>query len=129
MTSTGAVSALRTPVCAMLGIRRPIIQAPIGSAATSRLAAAVSNAGGLGTLALSWTDTNAIRRRLTETRALTVRPFAANLVLQWPQHERLAVCAEEGVPIISTFWGDPGPYVAAIRAGGATHIHSVGTVE
>ena len=44
-------------------------------------------------------------RRIQETRALIERPFAVNLNLTWPQEERLAVCLEEGVPVISFFWG------------------------
>ena len=47
--------SLATPLCALLGIDVPIVQAPIGSATCPELAAAVSGAGGLGTLALTWT--------------------------------------------------------------------------
>lgn len=121
--------ALRTPLCRRLGIRSPIVQAPIGSVANPRLAAAVSNAGGLGTLALSWTPVDGLLERLRETRRLTPRPFAANLVLEWSQHDRLAACLELETPIVSTFWGDPGPYVGAIREARATHVHTVGSVR
>jgi NAD(P)H-dependent flavin oxidoreductase YrpB (nitropropane dioxygenase family) len=65
-----------------LGIEFPIIQAPIGSAASPQLAAAVSNAGGLGMLALSWKDLQAVRRAIRDTRELTSLPFGANLVWQ-----------------------------------------------
>jgi NAD(P)H-dependent flavin oxidoreductase YrpB (nitropropane dioxygenase family) len=113
----------------MLGLTAPIVQAPIGSAATPELAAAVSNAGGLGMLALSWTPPDAVADRVRATRALTDRPFGVNVVLEWDQRERLRACIAESVTVVSTFWGDPGPYVDAIHAGGALHVHTVGSVE
>jgi len=71
---------MRTGVCELLGIEQPIIQAPIGTAAVPRLAAAVSDAGALGTLALSWTADPA--GLIRQTAALTGRPFGGNLVLE-----------------------------------------------
>jgi NAD(P)H-dependent flavin oxidoreductase YrpB (nitropropane dioxygenase family) len=106
-----------------------VVQAPIGSAATHELAAAVSNAGGLGMLAMSWTAPESVRDRIRATRALTDRPFGVNLVLEWDQHERLRACAAEQVAAVSTFLGDPGPYVDAIHASGALHVHTVGSAE
>ncbi len=120
--------SLATPLCDQLGIAVPIVQAPIGSAACAELAAAVSGAGALGTLALTWTAPDACAERIRRTRALTDRPFAVNLVLDWDHRERIAVCAREGVPLISTFWGDPGPHVDAIHDAGALHLHTVGSV-
>lgn len=98
---------LRTSLCSVLGIEVPIIQAPIGSGTCPALAAAVSNAGGLGMLALSWRDPDEIRPMIRETRERTDRPFGVNLGLAWSQDARLAVCLEEGVPIVSFFWGPP----------------------
>src|ERR1700749_1803130 len=116
--------SLATPLCELLGIEVPIVQAPIGSATCPELAAAVSGAGGLGTLALTWTGPEACAERIRATRALTDRPFAVNLVLEWDQRERIAVCAHEGVEIISTFWGDPGPWTRLIHDTGALHLHA-----
>jgi nitronate monooxygenase/enoyl-[acyl-carrier protein] reductase II len=99
----------------LLGIEFPIIQAPIGSAASPQLAAAVSNAGGLGMLALTWKDLQAVRGAIRETRGLTSLPFGVNLVLEWDQRQRFDVCLEEKVPVISFSWGDPSPYVPAAR--------------
>lgn len=117
---------LRTPLCDLLGIDVPIIQAPIGSATTPALAAAVSNAGGLGMLAISWTDPEDIRGLLVETKRLTSRPFGVNLVLQWPQLDRLSVCLDEGVSLVSFHWGDAAPHVNAVHAAGALVAQSVG---
>src|SRR5436190_18161474 len=98
---------MRTALCDRLGIELPIVQAAMGGASCPALAAAVSNAGGLGMLALSWSSIDAVRDQIRQTRARTARPFGVNLVLAWPQDERLAVCLAEHVPIISLFWGDP----------------------
>jgi NAD(P)H-dependent flavin oxidoreductase YrpB (nitropropane dioxygenase family) len=118
-----------TPFCRRLGLTAPIVQAPVGSASTPELAAAVSNAGGLGMLALTWTPPASIRERIRAARALTDRAFGVNLILEWDQHERVRACAEESVAVVSTFWGDPGPYVDPIHAGGALHVHTVGSAE
>jgi NAD(P)H-dependent flavin oxidoreductase YrpB (nitropropane dioxygenase family) len=112
-----------------VGITLPVVQAPIGAAATPALAAAVSEAGGLGMLALTWSTVDQIRRRIRETRQRTSRPFGANLVLAWPQHERLAACLEEGVQVVSTFWGNPAHYSPLIHQGGALHVHTVGSAD
>ena len=109
----------------MLGIEFPIVQAPIGSATCPQLAAAVSNAGGLGMLALSWKDLQTTRRAIRETRALTSRPFGVNLVLEWDQQQRLDVCLEERVSVISFFWGDPSPYLSIARNARAKVMHTV----
>ncbi|MGI5267938.1 NAD(P)H-dependent flavin oxidoreductase [Nonomuraea sp. CA-218870] len=120
---------LRTPLCERLGIQVPIIQAPIGSAATPDLAAAVCDAGGLGMLALTWADRNAAREQIRQVRRRTSRPFGVNLVLDFPVRELLEVCLDEGVEIISTFWGDPASVTDRVRRAGALHLHSVGSVQ
>src|SRR5438046_637621 len=118
---------LRTPLCSRLGIEVPIVQAPMGTLAVPALAAAVSNAGALGTLGVSWLELPLMREFIRETRRLTDRPFAVNLSLAWPQEERLAICLEEGARIVSLFWGDPSPYVATIHAAGALLVQTVGS--
>src|SRR6185436_309764 len=118
-----------TAGCERLGIEVPIIQAPMGGAVGPALAAAVSNAGGLGTLALWGADVSRLRQLVRETRALTAKPFAVNLNLEFPQEERLDACLQEGVPVISFFWGDPSGLVTRAKSGGATVLHTVGTAE
>jgi nitronate monooxygenase len=88
---------VRTPVCELLGIDRPIVQAPM--AAIPQLAAAVSNAGALGMVTLTWSDdAGAVVR---ETAELTARPFGGNLVLTEDHHRRLdqALDAGQGVAL------------------------------
>jgi NAD(P)H-dependent flavin oxidoreductase YrpB (nitropropane dioxygenase family) len=118
---------LATDFTRLASIDLPIVQAPIGSATTPELAAAVSNAGGLGMLSLTWRSPNEARELIRQTRALTDRPFGVNLVLLWDVTERLNIALEEGVPIISLSWGDPSPWVEQIHDSGALLVHMVGT--
>jgi NAD(P)H-dependent flavin oxidoreductase YrpB (nitropropane dioxygenase family) len=83
----------------------------------------------LGTLALWGADIDVLRRQVRETRALTSRPFAVNLNLEFPQEERLDVCLQEGVPIISLFWREPSALVARAKAGGTIVLHTVSTAK
>jgi nitronate monooxygenase len=114
-----------TPVCELLGIEQPIVQAPM--AAIPELAAAVSNAGALGMLTLTWSDdAGAVVR---ETAALTARPFGGNLVLAEDQHRRLDQALAAGLRIVSFMWGDPSGYVEAVHAAGGIVLDTVGTAE
>jgi nitronate monooxygenase len=119
----------RARVRELLGIELPLIQAPVGSATSVELAAAVSDAGALGTLAVSWHSERQLRQLLDRLRASTDRPWAVNLVLEWDQHGRLEACLEEGARIVSFFWGDPLPYIADVHAAGGIVLHTVGDVE
>ena len=121
------VHQIKTVLCERLGIELPIIQAPMGGAVGPALAAAVSNAGGLGMLTPWHMNIEAARRQIRETRALTARPFGVNRILEFPQEERLAVCLEELVPIISFFWRDPASLVPRAKAAGAIVMHTVGS--
>ena len=120
---------MRTGLTGLLGIDLPIVQAPVGGATSPELAAAVSNAGGLGTLALSLQSPEAVRRLIRATRDLTERPFGVNLILEWHQEERLDACLREGVELVSFFWGDPAPHVEATHAAGARVAHTVASAE
>ena len=118
---------IHTPLCDLLGIRVPIMQAPIqGSPA---LTAAVAEAGAFGMLGVGWHTLDDIRQVVRETRERTGRPFGANLVLWEPQHERLAVLLEERVGLVSIFWGDAAPYIPAIHAAGALAAVTIGSAE
>src|SRR5580693_3524991 len=118
---------MQTALCKCLGIELPIIQAPMGGAVGPQLAAAVSNAGGLGMLVLWRADIATVRQQIRQTRALTSKPFGVNLNLEFPQEERLAACLDEGVRIISFFWRDPAALMPRAKAAGATVLHTVGS--
>jgi NAD(P)H-dependent flavin oxidoreductase YrpB (nitropropane dioxygenase family) len=120
---------LSPPLCRVLGIEVPIVQAPIGSASTPELAAAVCNAGGLGVLGLTWTDGGEAAARISRTRRLTEHPFGVNLGLSFPIRDQLDAALLAGVRVVSTFWGDPRPVHDNIADGGALHLHTVGTAS
>jgi len=116
---------VRTPVCEMLGIEQPIVQAPM--AAIPELAAAVSNAGALGMVTLTWSDDAGDTVR--QTAALTTRPFGGNLVLTEDQHRRLDQALNAGLRIVSFMWGAPSDYVEAVHEAGGIVMLTVGTAE
>jgi nitronate monooxygenase len=128
-SAEAAMTTYDTAFTRLLGIDVPIVQAPIGGLTTPALAAAVSNAGGLGTLSVTWRDPDHLRELLSETRRLTDRPFGVNLVLEWPPDERLAICLAAGVRFVSFFWGDPSPYIKRVHAAGALAGLTVGSAE
>ncbi len=116
---------MRTPVCEKLGIDQPVVQAPM--AAVPGLAAAVSNAGALGMVTLTWSDdTGGVVR---DTAALTARPFGGNLVLTADQHRRLDQALEAGLRIVSFMWGDPTGYIEPVHDAGGIVMHTVGSAE
>jgi NAD(P)H-dependent flavin oxidoreductase YrpB (nitropropane dioxygenase family) len=109
----------------LLGIDQPIAQAPI--AEVPRLTAAVSNAGALGMITLTWSaDVGATVR---ETAALTARPFGGNLVLTEDRHRRLDQALEAGLRIVSFLWGDPSDYIKRVHDAGGVVLHTVGSAE
>jgi nitronate monooxygenase len=111
-----------------LGIRVPILCAPIGSVASPELAAAVSNAGGLGHLACTWRTPEQLTALFTAIRELTSKPYGANFVLDFPIEDRLNVALAHGVHVISFFWGDGTGYLPSVRAAGAIAIQVVGSI-
>lgn len=96
-------------------------------AAVPELAAAVSNAGALGMVTLTWSTPAGDPVR--ETAALTDRPFGGNLVLASDQHRRLDEALEAGLRIVSLFFGDPASYVGSIHDAGGVVLLTVATAE
>jgi nitronate monooxygenase len=114
---------MTTALRELLGIERPIVQAPM--AAIPGLAAAVSNAGALGMVTLTWSaDTGAVVR---ETAALTPRPFGGNFVLTQDRHRPLDQALDAGLRIVSFMSGDPGDYVKQVHDAGGIVLHTVGS--
>ncbi|TCC49122.1 nitronate monooxygenase [Kribbella capetownensis] len=114
---------------AILGTRLPIVQAPIGSAVSPELVAAVGEAGALGMLAATWHSPEGLAADIAAVRKLTAAPFGVNLVLDFPIDALLEVALQAEVPVISTFWGEAGQVHERIAAAGATHVHVVGSTE
>ncbi len=99
----------------------------MGGAAGPELAAAVSNAGALGTLALSWSSPAEVTEAIEQTQALTQKPFAANFLFNSPQDERVDAALAAGAPVVSLAWGDPAALIPRIREAGARVLATVGT--
>src|SRR5581483_7138648 len=88
---------LRTPICDLLGIEYPILLAGMGGVSFAELAAAVSNAGGFGTLGMAGRSTDEIRNEIKRTRELTDKPFGVDLLAAVPESlERTADIIIEG---------------------------------
>jgi NAD(P)H-dependent flavin oxidoreductase YrpB (nitropropane dioxygenase family) len=123
---------METALTRLLGIEQPIIQAPIGGLSVPALAGAVSNAGGLGMMAVTWLDPDGIRAQIRDVRQITDRPFGVNIIIDRsdePQDERVEVALAAGAPVISFFWGDPAPFVERVHAAGAKATMTVGSAE
>src|SRR5439155_689615 len=116
-------------LCDLLGIELPIVAAPMGASISGpELAAAVSNAGGLGIVSFGANPPPLLRRLVERVRELTDRPFGVNYLLPFTMQEQVDVCVELRVPVLSTFWGDPAPYVGAAHDAGLKVLHQVGSV-
>jgi len=114
-----------TQLCELLGIEQPIVQAPM--VAVPELAAAVSNAGALGMLTLTWSDPAGDVVRATA--ALADRPFGGNLILNSDQHRRLDEALEAGLRIVSLFWGELAGYVEQVHEANGIVLRTVGSAE
>jgi NAD(P)H-dependent flavin oxidoreductase YrpB (nitropropane dioxygenase family) len=113
----------------ILGVEIPIILAPMGGVVGPELAAAVSNAGGLAIMPKWRGEPAEVREAIRDLRKRTPRPFGINLNLQYPQEERLAACIDEGVRIVSLFWGLSAPLVKRAHAAGMTVLQTIGSAE
>ncbi len=120
---------IRTPLCELLGIQHPIIQGGMAWAATAELAAAVSNAGGLGIVGAGNNPPEVVRRELRRTRELTNRPFGANVPLFTAGVEgTLQIFIEEKVSVVTTGGGNAGPFLGSLQRAGIRVIPVVASV-
>lgn len=123
---------IRTKMTDLLGIRHPIIQAGMGGVARWKLAAAVSNAGGLGVLGAALMPPSAMREEIRKIKDHTDRPYGVDLLLAegTPQIEELmAIIFDEKVPVFVSGLGDPGPWVGKMHERGMKIVALVGNVR
>ncbi|HHW45825.1 MAG TPA: enoyl-[acyl-carrier-protein] reductase FabK [Clostridiales bacterium] len=112
---------VKTRLCELLGIEYPIIQGGMAWIADARLAAAVSNGGGLGLIAAMNADAEWVRNEIRKARELTDRPFGVNIMLLSPNAEAVAkVVAEERVKVVTTGAGNPAKYIRLWKEAGIT---------
>lgn len=112
----------------LLGVRYPVVQAPMTYIARAELAAAVSEGGGLGMIETLTEDGRADLRRVRE---LTDKPVAANLMIQgWKKDPSIVgQLAETGVRHVFTSAGDPALFTSALHDAGMTVVHVVGSLK
>lgn len=120
---------LRTRLCALLGIDVPIIQASIGPWTSVELSAAVSNAGGLGSIGTSMQPVERIRQQIARMRELTEAPFAVNHTVRPLSEEAFALSLELTPRVVSLALGDPGELVARAHDAGVLFMQQVHSVE
>lgn len=120
---------LTTPLCDMFGTTVPIWNAGMGGGlAGVDLAAAVSEAGGLGVLGMGGLPAGLIADHIRQLRARTDRSFGVNLIMPLMNDAAVQCCLDERVPTLILFWGDPAPYVERAHAVGTKVVVQVGSV-
>lgn len=122
---------LRTQVCELLGIEHPIIQAGMGPFTSAELVAAVSNAGGLGSLGAGARPLKSLREQLEKIHQLTDRPFAVNHTLSpnVPDAESFRITLSAKPRLISFALGNPQVYIKQVHDEGILAMHQVTTVQ
>jgi enoyl-[acyl-carrier protein] reductase II len=120
---------LRTRVCDLLGIEVPIVQAGMGPFTSAELVAAVSNAGGLGSLGAASRPNPDLRRQLDLTRELTDRPFAVNHLVPTIDREAFTLTLMARPRVVSFALGDPGDLVERAHDAGCLVMQQVHTVQ
>lgn len=122
-------NVFKTRLCKTLDIEYPIIQGGMAWVATHELAAAVSNAGGLGIIAAGNAPKEVIREQIKKAKKLTDKPFGVNIMLMSPFVDDIMdlVCEEE-VAVVTTGAGNPGKYINKLKEKGIKILPVVPTV-
>ena len=122
----------RTVLTETLGIQYPIIQAGMGGVATAELTAAVSNAGGMGTLGAAMFSPPQLSEQIRKVKDLTDKPFAVDLILAEGMPgipQMMEVIFEEGVPVFASGLGNPAQWVPEMHRRGMKVMAVVGNVK
>ncbi len=120
---------ISTRICSLLNIKYPILQGGMAWVATWELAAAVSNAGGLGIIGSGNAPVDYVIKEVHKVKEITDKPFGVNVMLLSPYAEEVVnVIYEENVPIVTFGAGNPGKYIKKLKAGGIKIIPIVPSV-
>ncbi len=121
---------MKTPITELFGIKYPIIQAGMIWCSGWELAAAVSNAGGLGLLGSGSMYPDVLRDQIRKTKAATDKPFGVNLPLLYPQiSDHINCILEEGVKIVFSSAGNPATYTPIFKEHGIHVVHVVSSAR
>ena len=122
--------AFSNRITQLTGTQYPIIQAPMGWIARSQLAAAVSNAGGLGVIETSSGELDNIKLEVAKMRQLTDKPFGMNVALSYVRDSNIIdFVVEQGIKFVTTSSGSPSVCTKDFQAAGITVFHVVPTLE
>ncbi|GAB4271540.1 MAG: enoyl-[acyl-carrier-protein] reductase FabK [Thermincola ferriacetica] len=120
---------MKTELCDLLGIEYPILQGGMAWVSTAELAAAVSEAGGLGIIGAGHAPAEWVRDEIRKARERTNKPFGVNVMLMSPHVEEvMQVVLQEKVPVITTGAGSPGKYIPALKENGTRVIPVIPSV-
>lgn len=120
---------MKTEITEILGIEYPIIQGGMAWVAEHKLAAAVSNAGGLGLIGAASAPADVVRNQIREAKKLTDKPFGVNIMLMNPNAEEVAqVIVEEGIKVVTTGAGNPARFMQMWKEAGVKVIPVVASV-
>ena len=120
---------IHTELCDLLGIEYPVFQGGMAWIADGKLAAAVSNGGGLGVVAAGNAPASYVRQQIQITKSLTEKPFGVNIMLMSPFADEVAqVAAEERVAVVTTGAGNPSKYMQLWKDAGIKVIPVVASV-
>lgn len=120
---------IKSEICDMLGIRYPVFQGGMAWIADGRLAAAVSEGGGLGIIAAGNAPAAYVKEQIRIARSLTARPIGVNIMLMSPCAEDIArLVTEEKVEVVTTGAGNPARYMEAWKEAGIHVIPVVASV-
>lgn len=113
------MTMVKTPLCDLLDITYPVLQGGMAWIADAELAAAVSNAGGLGIISAMNADGAWLRQQIHKAKTLTDKPFGVNIMLASPHVEEVAqIVTEEQVAVVTTGAGNPSKYMAQWQEAG-----------
>ena len=117
-------------ICELFGIQLPIVQAGMIWCSGWALASAVSNAGGLGIIGAGSMYPDTLRIHIQKCKKATIKPFAVNVPLLYPDIDKLmAIIVEEGVKIVFTSAGNPKTWTSHLQKNGIKVVHVVSTVK
>lgn len=120
---------METRLTKLLGMEYPIIQGGMAWVAEHHLAAAVSNAGGLGIIGAASAPPEVVREEIKKCKALTDKPFGVNIMLLNPNAEEVAkIVVEEGVKVVTTGAGNPGKFMEMWKQAGVKVMPVVASV-
>lgn len=119
----------KSKLCQLLNIQYPILQGGMAWIGTAELAAAVSNAGGLGIIGAGHMPPDALRAEIQKLKSMTDKVYGVNVMLMSPfVKEVMQVVLDEKVPVVTTGAGNPGEYIPALKAIGSKVIPVVASV-